>query len=76
MKAFRWGEAAIQAGISPASCRRTGALIAAPCTPGQPLSVAGGGLRCGAAVPTAEPGPTRPILPSRPPARRGLQMSH
>jgi len=26
-------------GISSASCRRAGALIAAPCTPGQPLSV-------------------------------------
>jgi len=47
MKAFRWGEAAIPAGISPASCRRAGALIAAPCTPGEPLSVAGGWLRWG-----------------------------
>jgi hypothetical protein len=34
MKTFRRDEAAIRAGISPASCRRAGALIAAPCTPG------------------------------------------
>jgi hypothetical protein len=34
MKAFQWDEAAIRAGMSPASCRRAGALIAAPCTPG------------------------------------------
>ena len=25
--------------VSPASCRRAGALIAAPCTPGEPLTV-------------------------------------
>ncbi len=29
-----WREAAVVAGISTASCRRAGALIAAPCTPG------------------------------------------
>ena len=29
-----WHEPAVLAGVSPASCRRPGVLIAAPCTPG------------------------------------------